>query len=65
MDKNLRDRLVGGLGSGGGTLIGLPIVIYAVNHSYVTMLWWIYFPMELLGIILVSIAVYLNVKKVT
>jgi hypothetical protein len=64
MDKKLKDHLVGGFGGGGGPLVILPIFAYAWHPSLVTTDWVGYLTMELVGIILVSIAVYFYFKKV-
>ena len=65
MNRMLRDRLIGGLIGGGGPLIFLPIFAYAVDSSLVIRLWLWYLPMELVGIVLVSLGVFLNFKKIT
>ena len=65
MNRVLRDRLVGGLGGGGGTLVFYPIFVYAVDPSLVIKLWLWYLPIELVGIALVSLAVFLHFKKIT
>ena len=64
MDKKLRDRLVGGFGGGGGALVLYPIIGYAIYPNVVTKLLSLLLTIELIGIILVSFAVYFYFKKV-
>jgi hypothetical protein len=65
MNSRLRDRLVGGLGGGGGTLVFYPIFVYVVDPSLVMKLWLWTLGMEFVGIVLVSLAVFLYFKKIT
>lgn len=64
MDKKLKDRLVGGFGGGGDALILYPIIGYAIHPNVVTNLLSLWLTIELIGIILVSFAVYFYFKKV-
>ena len=63
MNKKLRDKLVGGFGGGGGTLVLYGIFLYFVSPSVRRFWWWL--EIEIIGIVLVSLAVYFNFKKVT
>lgn len=64
MDKKLRDRLVGGFGGGGGALVLYPIIGYVMHPNVVTKLLSLWLTIELIGIVLVSFAVYFYFKKV-
>jgi glucan phosphoethanolaminetransferase (alkaline phosphatase superfamily) len=65
MDKKLKDRLVGGFGGAGIAIILYIIFVYAVAPNFVTKLWSWSITIALIGVILVSVAVYFYFKKVT
>ncbi len=64
MDKKLRDRLVGGFGGAGGAMVLYGLFIYFAS-PIVRKYWTLWLPMELIGFVLVSLAVYFHFKKIT
>jgi hypothetical protein len=64
MDKRLRDRLVGGFGGGGGTMV-LYCIFFNIALPAVRSYWSLWLTMAFIGVVFVSIAVYFRFKKVT
>jgi hypothetical protein len=62
MDKKDKDRLVGALGGGGGSLVGIAFFNYLLYPSWWESIWGLNLTFGLIGVILVSMGIYIHLK---
>jgi hypothetical protein len=62
MDKKDKDRLVGALGGGGGSLVGIAFLNYLLYPSWWESIWGLNLAIGLIGAILCSMAICIQLK---